>query len=81
MLPKSIPKTEYHLQFTEGNNDNKSDWINVKFTLHDVICFVLCATVGSLYLYNKVFINFKCSRTIIMYFTFVNFFTLALDCK
>lgn len=54
ILPKSIPKTEYQLQFTEGTGDNKLDWINVKFTLHNVICFTSCATVGTLYLYSKV---------------------------
>jgi len=53
MLPKSIPKTKYQLQFTEGTNGKKLDWINVKFTLHDVICFVSCAILGSFYLYSK----------------------------
>lgn len=53
IIPKYIPKTKYQLQFTEGNGDKKSEWINTKFTLHDVICFVSCAALGSLYLYNK----------------------------
>jgi len=55
-LPKTIPKTKYQLQFTEG--DKKIDWINVKFTLHEVICFLLCAAVGTFYLYSKVIIFF-----------------------
>lgn len=60
MLPKSIPKTKYQLQFTEGARDKKLDWINIKFTLHDVICFIFCATLGSFYLYSKVFLfSFK----------------------
>jgi len=58
MLPKSIPKTKYQLQFTEGTNGKKLDWINVKFTLHDVICFVSCAILGSFYLYSKVCVLF-----------------------
>lgn len=56
MLPKSIPKTKYQLQFTEGTGDKKLDWINVKFTLHDVICSISCAILGSYYLYSKVFL-------------------------
>ncbi|XP_025424028.1 minor histocompatibility antigen H13 [Sipha flava] len=53
ILPKSIPKTKYQLQFTEGAGDKKLDWINVKFTLHDVICFIVCGILGSYYLYSK----------------------------
>lgn len=55
ILPKSIPKTKYQLQFTESSSEKKHDWINVKFTLHDVLCLVLCATLGTFYLYTKVF--------------------------
>jgi len=53
ILPKGIPKTKYQLQFTEGTGDNKLDWINVKFTLHDVMCFMSCGIIGTLYLYSK----------------------------
>ncbi|XP_050540010.1 minor histocompatibility antigen H13 [Daktulosphaira vitifoliae] len=53
MMPKSVPKTEYQLQFIKGSNDSKVDWINVKFSLHDVLCFIMCALLGAVYLYNK----------------------------
>lgn len=59
MLPKKIPKTQYKLRFSEGTDENKLDWINIKFTLHDVICFVSCAIVGSLYIYSKVIFKFN----------------------
>lgn len=58
MLPANIPKTKYKLQFTEGTEENKFNWIYVKFTLHDFICFVSFAIIGSFYLYNKVFFVF-----------------------
>jgi len=58
LLPKSIPKTKYQLQFTEGTGENKHDWINVKCTLHDVLCAVLCAVLGTIYIYSKVLLNF-----------------------
>jgi len=59
MLPKSIPKMKYQLQFTEGTGEKKHDWINVKFTLHDVLFFVSCATLGTFYIISKVFIFFS----------------------
>lgn len=59
MLPKRIPKTEYQLHFTEGKGEDEYDWINIKFTLHDVICHVMCAILGTLYLYNKVIFFFN----------------------
>lgn len=62
MLPKSIPKTKYQLQFVEGAGEKKYDWINMKFTLHDVICLIFCATLGTLYLYSKV----------VFFYTFIN---------
>jgi len=58
MLPKSIPKTKYQLQFTEGTGEKKNDWINVKFTLHDVLCSMLCATLGTFYIFSKVLFYF-----------------------
>jgi len=54
MLPKSIPNTKYQLQFTEGTDKEKRDWINVNCTLHDVLCFMLCAILGTFYLLSKV---------------------------
>lgn len=65
LLPKSVPKTQYQLQFTEGSDKKKLDWINVKFTLHDVICFITCAIFGTFYLYSKVFIFPKCIMFIV----------------
>ncbi|CAI6360985.1 unnamed protein product [Macrosiphum euphorbiae] len=53
MLPKSIPKTKYQLQITEGTGEKKYDWINVKFTLHDVLFFVLCAILGTFCIISK----------------------------
>ncbi|CAI6372871.1 unnamed protein product [Macrosiphum euphorbiae] len=53
MLPKSIPKTKYQLRITEGTGEKKHDWINVKFTLHDVLFFVSCATLGTFYIISK----------------------------
>lgn len=75
MLPKSIPKTKYKLQFTEGSGDKKLDWINVKFTLHDVICFISCATLGTFYLYSKVIFLLVCSYfiTIIVDYYYIFF--------
>jgi len=58
MLPKSIPKTKYQLQFTEGTGEKKHDYINVKCTLHDVLCFVSCATLGTFYIISKVLLFF-----------------------
>ncbi|VVC34020.1 Hypothetical protein CINCED_3A016409 [Cinara cedri] len=53
MLPKNIPKTEFNLNFTKNSDENKIDLINLKFTLHEVICFLSCAALGSLYLFSK----------------------------
>lgn len=69
MMPKIIPKTKYQLQFTEDTSEKKLDLINVKFTLHDVICHVFCLILGTLYLYNKVFILFLIYNT---YYIIIN---------
>ncbi|KAL4119343.1 hypothetical protein QTP88_012160 [Uroleucon formosanum] len=53
ILPKSIPKTKYQLQFTEGTDEKKHDWLNLSCTLHDVLCFVSCAALGTFYIFSK----------------------------
>lgn len=53
-MPKCIPKIKYEYQFIKGILVSK-----IHFTLHDVLCFSLCATIGSLYLYSKVTICFN----------------------
>ncbi|XP_025198779.1 minor histocompatibility antigen H13 [Melanaphis sacchari] len=53
ILPKSVPNTKFQLEFTEDSGENKTDWINVKFTLHEVLCLFLCAALGTFYLYSK----------------------------
>lgn len=81
MLPKSIPKTKYQLQFTEGTGEKKHDWINVKCTLHDVLCFISCAIVGTFYIYSKVLFYFWLFPSINIT-NYINIFLiLALDYK
>ncbi|XP_050421913.1 minor histocompatibility antigen H13 [Adelges cooleyi] len=53
IMPTCVPKKEYKLDFIEGAEDTKIEHINVKFTSHDVLCFLLCALLGTVYLYNK----------------------------
>lgn len=84
MLPKSIPKIKYQLQFTEGAGDKRYDWINMKFTLHDVICLISCATLGTLYLYSKVifffkFINMLLLKLLILFYFSTGLQTIYLD--
>jgi len=73
MLPKSIPKTKYQLQFTEGTGEKKHDYINVKCTLHDVLCFVSCATLGTFYIISKVLFYFWSCPSINI-FNYIYFF-------
>ncbi|XP_029341331.1 minor histocompatibility antigen H13-like [Acyrthosiphon pisum] len=42
---------KYQLQLTKGTSEH--DWINVKFTLHDVLFCVTCATLGTFYIISK----------------------------
>ncbi|KAF7990752.1 hypothetical protein HCN44_000557 [Aphidius gifuensis] len=53
LVPAAIPKTSYHIHFTEGEGDQIQDVISYKFNLHDVVCLICCSIVGAWYLVQK----------------------------
>ncbi|KYN06199.1 PREDICTED: minor histocompatibility antigen H13 [Cyphomyrmex costatus] len=53
LVPAAIPKTQYHILFTEGKDDKEEHIINYKFNLHDIVCLVCCSFVGAWYLLKK----------------------------
>lgn len=52
-LPKSLPKTPFHLLFAQGEAAAKETLIDFKFTTHDVVAFILSSVVGVWYLLQK----------------------------
>lgn len=54
MVPVSIPNVPYHIHFTRGERDARSDIINYKFTSYDVICLLISLCLGAWYLFKKV---------------------------
>jgi minor histocompatibility antigen H13 len=53
LVPAAIPKTQYHIHFTEGGDGESEDIINYKFNLHDIVCLVCCTFVGAWYIIQK----------------------------
>ncbi|XP_046752715.1 minor histocompatibility antigen H13 [Diprion similis] len=53
LVPAAIPKTQYHIHFTEGEDDDVEDIIDYKFNLHDIVCLICCSLVGAWYLLKK----------------------------
>ncbi|XP_028171819.1 minor histocompatibility antigen H13 [Ostrinia nubilalis] len=53
MVPVSIPNVPYHIHFTRGAGDAKSDIVNYKFTSYDVICVLISLCLGAWYLLKK----------------------------
>lgn len=58
IVPASVPNLPYHILFTRGDNDSRSDIVNYKFTSYDVICFVISLCMGAWYLLKKVSLVF-----------------------
>ncbi|XP_068620147.1 minor histocompatibility antigen H13 [Battus philenor] len=53
VVPASIPNVPYHVHFTRGERDGRSDIINYKFTSYDVICLLISLCLGAWYLLKK----------------------------
>lgn len=53
MVPASIPNVPYHIHFTRGQRETRSDIINYKFTSYDVICLLISLCLGAWYLVKK----------------------------
>ncbi|CAH2042719.1 unnamed protein product, partial [Iphiclides podalirius] len=53
VVPASIPNVPYHVHFTRGERDTRSDIINYKFTSYDVICLLISLCLGAWYLLKK----------------------------
>ncbi|XP_013137485.1 PREDICTED: minor histocompatibility antigen H13 [Papilio polytes] len=53
VVPASIPNMPYHIHFTRGDGDARSDIINYKFTSYDVICLLISLCLGAWYLLKK----------------------------
>lgn len=54
LVPAGIPKTKYHILFTETDDEKTESVIDYKFTSHDVVCLLCCTVLGICYLYKKV---------------------------
>ncbi|KAG8038640.1 hypothetical protein G9C98_007347 [Cotesia typhae] len=53
LVPAAIPKTQYHIHFTEGEGDKVKSIIDYKFNLHDIVCLICCSMIGAWYLFQK----------------------------
>ncbi|XP_050682669.1 minor histocompatibility antigen H13 isoform X2 [Leptidea sinapis] len=53
VVPASVPNVPYHILFTRGDQDARSDIVNYKFTSYDVICLVISLILGAWYLFKK----------------------------
>ncbi|KZC12963.1 Minor histocompatibility antigen H13 [Dufourea novaeangliae] len=53
LVPAAIPKTQYHILFTQGEGDKAENIIDYKFNLHDIVCLVCCSFVGAWYVLKK----------------------------
>ncbi|KAJ0173922.1 hypothetical protein K1T71_010068 [Dendrolimus kikuchii] len=53
MVPASVPNVPYHIHFTRGERDGRTDIINYKFTSYDVICLLISLCLGAWYLLKK----------------------------
>ncbi|KAI5634961.1 signal peptide peptidase domain-containing protein [Phthorimaea operculella] len=53
VVPASIPNIPYHIHFTRGEHNARTDIINYKFTSYDVICLIISLITGAWYLFKK----------------------------
>lgn len=53
LVPASVPNVPYHVHFTRGDRDARTDIINYKFTSYDVICLLISLCLGAWYLLKK----------------------------
>ncbi|XP_073953202.1 minor histocompatibility antigen H13 [Choristoneura fumiferana] len=53
LVPASVPNVPYHIQFTRGERDARSDLVNYKFSSYDVICVCISLCLGAWYLFKK----------------------------
>ncbi|KAK5648795.1 hypothetical protein RI129_003687 [Pyrocoelia pectoralis] len=53
LVPGAVPNIKYHILFTQGEDDNKQDIINYKFSSHDIVALICCLGVGAWYLIQK----------------------------
>ncbi|XP_039276497.1 minor histocompatibility antigen H13 [Nilaparvata lugens] len=53
LVPAAIPNIPFHLRFSKGNDEDKTDVIDYKFTSHDIFCLICCSVVGAWYLKEK----------------------------
>ncbi|KAK9497339.1 hypothetical protein O3M35_004676 [Rhynocoris fuscipes] len=53
LVPAAIPKTPFHLKFTEGRGNHMRTLINYEFNSYDVICVLSCSLVGMWYIIEK----------------------------
>jgi minor histocompatibility antigen H13 len=53
LVPTAIPKIPYQIKFTQGEGQAKKDYINYKFTSHDIVCLIIATIFGVWYLFKK----------------------------
>ncbi|KAF9820480.1 hypothetical protein SFRURICE_009899 [Spodoptera frugiperda] len=53
MVPACIPNVSYHIHFTRGEDDTRSDIVNYKFTSYDIICIFISLAMGGWYILKK----------------------------
>ncbi|KAM3959277.1 minor histocompatibility antigen H13-like [Aphomia sociella] len=53
MVPASVPNVPYHIHFTRGERDGRTDIVNYKFNSYDVICLIISLCLGAWYLFKK----------------------------
>ncbi|XP_011557841.3 minor histocompatibility antigen H13 isoform X1 [Plutella xylostella] len=53
LVPASIPNVPYHIHFTRGERERRTDLVNYKFTSYDVICLIISLVLGAWYLFKK----------------------------
>lgn len=80
LVPASVPNVPYHIHFTRGERDARSDIINYKFSSYDVICVCISLCLGAWYLFKKVSIWLRelLSRYISVYLIILYFVYIIL---
>lgn len=53
LFPAAIPKIPFHIHFTQGEDKEKKDIVNYKFSSHDIGCLIISVIVGVWYLFKK----------------------------
>uniref|UniRef100_A0A6M2DDK2 Putative signal peptide peptidase n=1 Tax=Xenopsylla cheopis TaxID=163159 RepID=A0A6M2DDK2_XENCH len=53
LVPAAIPKIPFHIHCSRGDGAQKEDFINYKFSSHDIVCLIVSSIIGGWYLLKK----------------------------